>query len=88
MLEICRKHTKIQELKSQHLEIESENNFATAAGMASSASGYACLATCFFELFQLGDERESEEKKSNMLAELARMGSGSACRSVFPGFVV
>lgn len=29
-----------------HLHIASENNFPTAAGLASSAAGYACLGKC------------------------------------------
>ncbi|BHF76449.1 hypothetical protein SprV_0501954700 [Sparganum proliferum] len=61
----------------QRLEIESDNNFPTAAGLASSASGMASLAyglTLFYGLD--GD-----------IASLARRGSGSACRSMFGGFV-
>jgi hypothetical protein len=35
-------------LASAHVRIVSENNFPTAAGLASSASGYACLGECHF----------------------------------------
>jgi diphosphomevalonate decarboxylase len=55
----------------------SENNFPTAAGLASSASGFACLIFALAKL--LGVEGE--------LSALARLGSGSACRSMYGGFV-
>jgi diphosphomevalonate decarboxylase len=64
------------------LRIESKNNFPTAAGLASSASGFACLAYGLAMLFQLDLAWTMEE-----LSVLARIGSGSACRSFFPGFV-
>lgn len=57
--------------------IVTENNFPTAAGLASSASGYACLAKCLGTIYS-----------PNMdLSVLARLGSGSACRSMYGGFV-
>lgn len=37
-----------QDWKQYGLKIESNNNFPTAAGLASSASGFACLSTYFF----------------------------------------
>lgn len=55
----------------------SENNFPTAAGLASSASGYACLVFALAQLYGLKEE----------ISDIARMGSGSACRSIYGGFV-
>uniref|UniRef100_T1J535 Diphosphomevalonate decarboxylase n=1 Tax=Strigamia maritima TaxID=126957 RepID=T1J535_STRMM len=63
--------------KDWHVHICSENNFPTAAGLASSAAGYACLAFSFCKLFYLNAN----------VSEMARLGSGSACRSVHGGFV-
>ena len=40
-------------LKNNCLRIESVNNFATAAGMASSASGLSCLAVALASLYGL-----------------------------------
>ncbi len=62
------------------LNIFSENNFPTAAGLASSASGFAALVTAIDTLFSLGltDQQRSVH---------ARRGSGSAARSLFGGFV-
>ena len=58
----------------------SENNFPTAAGIASSASGFAALACAAADASGL-------RASSASLSRFARMGSGSACRSVIGGFV-
>ncbi|XP_016307296.1 diphosphomevalonate decarboxylase [Sinocyclocheilus anshuiensis] len=63
---------------SHKVHICSVNNFPTAAGLASSASGYACLVYTLSQLFGV----ESEQ-----LSAVARQGSGSACRSLYGGFV-
>ncbi|MDT8408204.1 MAG: diphosphomevalonate decarboxylase [Wenzhouxiangellaceae bacterium] len=63
-----------------HARVDSENNFPTGAGLASSASGFAALVTAADAALGLG---LTPEKRS----ELARIGSGSAARSVFGGFV-
>ncbi|RNF09840.1 diphosphomevalonate decarboxylase [Trypanosoma rangeli] len=67
-----------EELKSKRVYIVSENNFPTAAGMASSASGYCALAAALVRVF----------KSTANVSMLARLGSGSACRSALGGFVV
>ena len=60
--------------------ITSENNFPTAAGLASSAAGYAALVTAASAALDL-------ELDKPALSGLARQGSGSAARSLFGGFV-
>ena len=60
------------------LEIRTKNNFPTGAGMASSASGSAALAGALKTLFPTSEVN---------LSALARIGSGSACRSTLGGFV-
>lgn len=62
------------------LRIASYNNFPTAAGLASSASGLAALVASVSQLYKL-PQTPSE------LSLIARQGSGSACRSLFGGFV-
>ncbi|XP_057291064.1 diphosphomevalonate decarboxylase-like isoform X2 [Hydractinia symbiolongicarpus] len=57
--------------------ITSANNFPTAAGLASSAAGYACLAKCLGHVYNYEKD----------LSVVARLGSGSACRSMLGGFV-
>ncbi|XP_049852265.1 diphosphomevalonate decarboxylase-like [Schistocerca gregaria] len=63
------------------LHICSYNNFPTSAGLASSASGYACLVYAIASLFHL------EERWAGELSTCARLGSGSACRSMYGGWV-
>ncbi|MCY3639706.1 MAG: diphosphomevalonate decarboxylase [Gammaproteobacteria bacterium] len=62
------------------LAISSRNDFPTAAGLASSASGFAALATAIDAHCGL---RLSDGERS----ALARRGSGSAARSIHGGFV-
>lgn len=71
------------------LKLETHNTFPHSAGIASSASAFSALALClcsleneFFDI--LPDENEFRSKASYV----ARLGSGSACRSLFPGFTV
>ena len=61
--------------------IDSHNNFPTAAGLASSASGFAALAMAASRAG--GFQHSSQE-----LSVLARQGSGSACRSLWGGWVL
>ncbi|KAI0213028.1 Diphosphomevalonate decarboxylase [Lamellibrachia satsuma] len=62
---------------SWHVHICSENNFPTAAGLASSAAGLACLVFSLAKLFRVEGD----------ISDIARQGSGSACRSIYGGFV-
>jgi len=63
------------------LKIISENNFPTAAGLASSASGFACFTSCLAALYGFKEQFPGE------LTTIARQGSGSACRSLYGGWV-
>jgi diphosphomevalonate decarboxylase len=44
-------HVSEEEWNQFHFQIKSENSFPTASGMASSASGFSCLATALNGLF-------------------------------------
>jgi diphosphomevalonate decarboxylase len=61
-------------------QVDSQNNFPTAAGLASSASGFAALALSASRAAGLDLSRSD-------LSHLARQGSGSAPRSLIGGFV-
>lgn len=65
--------------KKEKLLIKTENNFPTASGLASSASGFAALASAINEIYRLNLPKTE-------LSKYARIGSGSACRSVYGGF--
>lgn len=66
--------------KDIHAVVQSENKFPTASGFASSASGFAALAAAAAKAIGL-------DLSKTALSRLARQGSGSACRSVFGGYV-
>ncbi len=57
------------------------NTIPTAAGLASSASGYAALVLAL-------DDLAGWQLNRKKLSMLARIGSGSAARSLYSGFVV
>lgn len=63
------------------LKIESHNNFPTACGLASSASGMAALCMAVANLLNL-EQHFSKSELHYWLAQWARIGSGSAARSV------
>ncbi|KAI1175007.1 diphosphomevalonate decarboxylase [Nemania sp. FL0916] len=71
---------KLPKLSSMPLRIVSENNFPTAAGLASSAAGFAALVRAIADLYELPQSPAE-------LSLIARQGSGSACRSLFGGYV-
>lgn len=60
--------------------IESDNNFPTASGLASSASGFAALALAAVRAAGLTLSQAE-------VSDLARQGSASAARSLFGGYV-
>ncbi|SFB08476.1 diphosphomevalonate decarboxylase [Lentibacillus halodurans] len=61
-------------------EIHSTNHVPTAAGFASSASGFAALAAATAKAIDLPVNEQQ-------LSIMTRHGSGSACRSIYGGFV-
>lgn len=65
---------------AQPLIIDTHNNIPTAAGLASSASGFAALMLALNDFYNL-------QLAPEQLSAFARMGSGSASRSIFTGFV-
>ncbi|HLC93232.1 MAG TPA: diphosphomevalonate decarboxylase [archaeon] len=75
-LNIVRKRAGV----SEKARIVSESNFPKAAGLASSASGFAALTLASAKALDL-------DLSARELSIIARQGSGSACRSFHDGFV-
>lgn len=72
------------------LAIETHNTFPSGCGIASSASGFAALTTAACAaLIDCADLRALSARgfTAERLADLARQGSGSACRSTMGGYV-
>jgi diphosphomevalonate decarboxylase len=80
---------KLPWINKYNFIIHSKNSFPHSAGIASSASSFGALALCIAELDFSFSGREIESVDFwKEASELARMGSGSACRSVFAGFSI
>jgi diphosphomevalonate decarboxylase len=66
--------------EKRHAEVRTRNDFPTASGLASSASGFAALALAATRAAGL-------PWTPSQVSDLARRSSGSAARSLFGGFV-
>lgn len=70
---------------------ESANNFPTAAGLASSSSGFAALSlACLAAAGAVSQDAlaSADPAMLRRLSRLARIGSGSAARALFGGFTL
>lgn len=72
-------------LEQLEFRIETSNSFPHSAGIASSASGMGALACCLVSLEESLFERLPDEAtRRKKMSYLARLGSGSASRSIYP----
>ncbi|AND64332.1 diphosphomevalonate decarboxylase [Flavobacterium covae] len=69
-------------LKEFHFTIDTTNTFPHSSGIASSASGMAALAMNIMSLEKLIYPSITDEYFFKKASFLARLGSGSACRSI------
>ncbi|MDV7698099.1 diphosphomevalonate decarboxylase [Chryseobacterium soli] len=74
-------------LKGKYI-IQTENTFPHSSGIASSASGFGAIAKCLMKLDEAFSKNISKEESLRKASFLARLGSGSACRSLYNGLVV
>ncbi|MBM7421267.1 MULTISPECIES: diphosphomevalonate/mevalonate 3,5-bisphosphate decarboxylase family protein [Chryseobacterium] len=74
-------------LKGKYI-IRTENTFPHSSGIASSASGFGAIAKCLMKLDESFSGKNSDEESLTKASFLARLGSGSACRSLYNGLVV
>jgi len=76
-------------LKNYKIEIDTKNTFPHSAGIASSASGFSALTLAVIDIAQSISGKELPQSAFKKYASsLSRMGSGSACRSVYGGFTL
>ncbi len=73
-------------LHNANLRIESHNNFPYSAGIASSASGMSAVTMCLYAIDKHVNKSNSDDVQ--LLSNLARLGSGSAARSVLGPWVI
>ncbi len=69
-------------LNQYHLRIDSKNTFPHSSGIASSASAMAALSLCLLEIEKSLNPSISKTYYNQKASFLARLGSGSACRSI------
>ncbi|MFH6603473.1 diphosphomevalonate/mevalonate 3,5-bisphosphate decarboxylase family protein [Maribacter algicola] len=69
-------------LKAYHFTIETSNSFPHSSGIASSASGFAALALCLMDVEKLLNAETTEAYLKKKASFIARLGSGSAARSI------
>jgi diphosphomevalonate decarboxylase len=75
-------------LKNYHLTIDTQNTFPHSSGIASSASGMAALAMNIMSLEKELNPIMTDDFFCQKASFLARLGSGSACRSIKGNIVV
>lgn len=71
--------------------INTQNTFPHSSGIASSASGFGAIAQCLVDIDnQIVSHNEAKNTQQVMekASFLARVGSGSACRSIYNGLIV
>lgn len=68
--------------------IKTENTFPHSSGIASSASGFGAIAKCLLTLDKTFSGQTDASFAVKKASFLSRLGSGSACRSLYDGMVV
>lgn len=75
-------------LRDYYFIVRTRNSFPHSSGIASSASGMAALAVCLMKIEKLFCPEMNEVYFYEKASFLARLGSGSACRSVTGSVVI
>jgi diphosphomevalonate decarboxylase len=73
--------------KDYRIDIHTQNTFPHSAGIASSASGFSALTLAVVDLAkEISGKQLPHDVFIKYASWLSRLGSGSACRSVYGGF--
>ncbi|MEO6813461.1 MAG: hypothetical protein ABI172_05985 [Ginsengibacter sp.] len=70
------------------VRMNSRNSFPHSAGIASSASAFGAVALSLLDASFIVNNQLLDDSFFRQSSELARKGSGSACRSMYSGFVL
>ena len=82
-------HAHFPFLEHAHVRIASESTFPHSAGIASSAAAFSALALCLCGIEATLHGKDTRGKEFLQKASfIARLGSGSACRSLYDGMVL
>lgn len=73
-------------LKDVAIRLSSHNSFPHSTGIASSASAFGAIALSLLDAEGSLNGKSDKELFYKKASELARLGSGSACRSMFGGY--
>jgi len=76
------------DLKNYHLKIHSSNTFPHSSGIASSASAMSALALCIADFERSIKGEDYDFNFEQRASHWARLGSGSACRSIYPSLAM
>ncbi len=69
--------------------IDTENTFPHSTGIASSASGISAFSLCLLSILEnISGISIPERERKNVVSQVSRWGSGSACRSIYGGFTI
>jgi len=80
--------TYVPFLKEYHFIIDTSNTFPHSSGIASSASGMSALALCIMSIEKELVPEITDAHFKQKASFLARLGSGSACRSIEGDLIV
>ena len=75
-------------IRNHDLEIKSNNTFPHSSGIASSASSMAALSACLLDFEKMNNTKMSDEYFYKKASFIARIGSGSASRSLYGPIVI
>jgi len=75
-------------IRNHDLEIKSDNTFPHSSGIASSASSMAALSACLLDFEKMNNTKMSDEYFYKKASFIARIGSGSASRSLYGPIVI
>lgn len=75
-------------LNDYAVTMRSMNSFPHSAGIASSASAFGAIALAMLDFSYAFANKERNDSFFQEASNLARLGSGSACRSIFPSYAM